>query len=139
MKLEGIFKTLGIPLALIAVIVALLAWAGLTLEQIYTVALSLVGLQLLGVFVVDALKRVGAVAPGAAGVWSAGFQLGTLILTAVYLKFFPTFDIHAADLQLYEFVKVLSLVFAYVVQIRGAQAVYNYAKANGLAYSFSYS
>lgn len=124
MKLEEIFKTLGLPLALVAVIVALLAWAGLTLDQLYVVVGSLVGLQLLGAFLVDVLKYVGVVDPTTSGKWSAAFQLVALIGVALWLKLWPSFDIYGADAQLLEFVKVASLVFAYVTQVTGAKAVH---------------
>lgn len=124
MKLEDAFKTLGIPLALVAVVVALLAWAGLTLDQLYVVVGSLIGLQLLGSFVVDVLKYVGVVEPTTSGKWSAALQLISLVGVVVWLKLFPTFDIHAADTQLFKLVKIASLVFAYIAQIIGAKAVH---------------
>jgi hypothetical protein len=127
MKIESTFKTLGIPLALVAVIVALLAWAGLTLEQLYVVAASLVGLQLFLSFLIDVLKYAGVVNAGTAGKWSAVFNLVTLIGVAVYLKFFPTFDIATVDNQLLELAKVLGLVFAYMTQIIGTKAVHQVA------------
>jgi hypothetical protein len=127
MKIEIAFKTLGIPLALVAVIVALLAWAGLTLEQLYVVAASLVGLQLFLSFLIDVLKYAGVVNAGTAGKWSAVFNLVTLIGVAVYLKFFPTFDIVAVDNQLLELAKVLGLIFAYITQIIGTKAVHQVA------------
>jgi hypothetical protein len=136
MEIESAFKTLGIPLALVAVIVALLAWAGLTLEQLYVVAAALVGLQLFGAFLIDALKYAGVVNSGTSGKWSAVFNLVTLIGVAVWINFFPTFDIYAADQQLLELAKVLGLVFAYVTQIIGTKAVHQVAASNGVGYSF---
>lgn len=117
-------KTLGLPLALVAVIVALLAWAGFTLDQLYVVAASLVGLQLFLAFLIDVLKYAGVVNAGTAGKWSAVFNLITLVGVAVYLKFFPTFDIGAADNQLLELAKLFGLVFAYMTQIVGTKAVH---------------
>jgi len=136
MKLEDVFKTLGIPLALVAVVAALLAWAGMTLDQLYVVVGSMVGLQLLGAFLVDVLKYVGVVDPETSGKWSAGFQLISLVGVAVYLKLFPTFDVHAVDSHLLEFVKVASLVFAYVTQIIGAKAVHSVALSKIKGFSF---
>ena len=137
MKIESAFKTLGIPLALVAVIVALLAWAGLTLDQLYVVTAALVGLQLLGAFLIDVLKYAGVVNAGTSGKWSAVFNLVTLIGVAVWLKFFPTFDIYAADQQLLELAKVLGLMFAYITQIIGTKAVHQVAVDKGIGVTFS--
>ncbi len=136
MKLDEIFKALGIPLALVAVVASLLAWAGLTLDQLYVVVGSLIGLQLLGAFLVDVLKYVGVVDPETSGKWSAGFQLVSLVGVAVWLKLFPTYDVNAVDAQLLEFVKVASLVFAYVTQIIGAKAVHSVALSKIKGFSF---
>lgn len=130
MKLEDIIKTLGLPLALVAVIVAFLAWVGLTLEQLYVVVASLVGLQYFLSFLIDVMKYAGVVNAGTSGKWSAIFNLLTLIGIAVWLKFFPSFDIHAADAQLLELAKVLALVFAYITQIIGTKAVHVSIKLN---------
>jgi len=40
--LKEIFKTLGLPLALVAVIVAVLAWIGVDVEQLQAIAAGLV-------------------------------------------------------------------------------------------------
>jgi hypothetical protein len=139
MKLEGTLKTLGLPLALVAVIVALLAWVGLTLEQLYVVAAALVGLQLFTSFLIDALKYAGVVNEGTSGKWSAVFNLVTLIGVAVWLKFFPSFDIYAADSQLFELAKVLGLVFAYITQIIGTKAVHKVAAKYNVTPTFAKS
>lgn len=137
MELKDIFKTLGIPLALVAVIVALLAWAGLTVEQLSVVATSLVGLQLFGAFLIDVLKYVGVVNDGTAGKWSAVFQLIALVVVAVLLRFYPTFDIHSLDNQLLELAKVLGMVFAYITQLIGAKAVHQVAASKKLTPTFA--
>lgn len=130
--LKRIFETLGLPLALVGVIVALLAWIGLTLEELAGVALTLVGLQLMLSFVIDLLKYVGVVDDGTAGKWSAAFNLVTLVGVAVYLKFFPAFDIHAVDNQLLELAKLLIYVFAYVTQMIGTKRVHAVTNGFGL-------
>lgn len=137
MELKDIFKTLGIPLALVAVIVALLAWFGLTLEQLYVVAASLVGLQLFQSFLIDVLKWAGVVDDGTAGKWSAVFNLITLVGLVIYLRFFPTFDIYAVDNQLLELAKVLGVIFAYVTQMIGTKAVHKVAISKGLVPTFA--
>ena len=137
MELKDIFKTLGIPLALVAVIVALLAWIGLTLEQLYVVVATLVGLQLCTSFLIDVLKYTGVVNAGTAGKWSAVFNLATLIGVAIWLKFFPSFDIYAADNQLLELAKVLGVIFTYVTQMIGTKAVHQVAASKGITPTFS--
>jgi hypothetical protein len=127
MKLEAIFKTLALPLGLVGVVVALLAWAGLTLEQLYIVAASLIGLQYALSFLIDVLKYAGVNTAGFSGYLSAVFNLATLIGVAIWLKFYPTFDIYAADAQLYEAVKLLALIFAYITQMVGTKAVHLFA------------
>jgi multisubunit Na+/H+ antiporter MnhG subunit len=136
MKLEDIFKTLGLPLALVAVIVAFLSWVGLTLEQLYVVVASLVGVQVFLAFLIDVLKYAGVVNAGTSGKWSAVINLLALIGVAAWLKFFPNFDIHAADAQLLELAKVLALVFAYITQIIGTKAVHKVALSKGLGVTF---
>jgi hypothetical protein len=139
MKLEDTFKTLGLPLALVAVIVALLAWAGLTLEQLYVIAAALVGLQLLISFLIDVLKYAGVVNDGTSGKWSATFNLITLVGVAIWLKFFPAFDLYAVDKQLLELAKALIVVFAYITQIVGTKAVHTIAASYKVAPTFAKS
>ena len=130
--LKKIFQTLGLPLALVAVIVALLAWIGLTLDQLAAVAVTLVGLQLMQSFVIDLLKYVGVVDEGTAGKWSAAFNLLTLIGVGVYMKFFPAFDIEAVDGQLLELAKLCIYVFAYVTQIIGTKRFHTVTNGYGI-------
>lgn len=134
--IKAIFKTLGIPLGLVGVVVALLAWVGISAEQLGVVAASLVGLQLMGSFLIDMLKYVGVVKDGASGQWSAAFQLIVLVGVAVWLEFFPSFDGRALDAQLLELAKLFGLIFVYVTQIVGAKAIHRVAVDRGIAYSF---
>lgn len=136
MKLENIFAILGLPLALIAVIVALLNWAGLDIEQIYAVAGSLVGFQLLGFVLIDALKYAGVVNAGDAGKWSAVYNLITLAGVALQFGFFPAFDLAGFDAQVFELAKVLGIVIAYVSQITGTKGWHLFASRLGVTYSF---
>lgn len=117
-------KILGLPTALVGVIVALLAWWGLTAEQLAAVAASLVGLQLFVSLLIDVLKWAGVVNEGSAGKWSAAFNIITLAGVAFWLNFYPAFDINAVDSQLFELAKVLGLVFAYITQLIGTKAVH---------------
>jgi hypothetical protein len=125
-------KKLGLPLALVGVIVALLAWWGRTPEQLAAVAASLVGLQLGISLLIDVLKYAGVVNDGTAGKWSAAFNILTLAGVAFWLKFYPTFDIHAVDSQLFELVKVLGLVFAYITQMLGTKRVHQVTETTRL-------
>jgi hypothetical protein len=127
MDLKTIFKTLGIPLAMIAVIVALLVWAGLDIDEITAVAVSLVDLQLAVAFLVDVLKYAGVVDDGTAGKWSAAFNLLTLAGVAIWMKFYPEFDIHSLDNQIGELAKLLGLIFAYITQMIGTKAVHRFS------------
>ena len=127
MDLKTIFKTLGLPLALVAVIVALLAWAGLDIGQIEIVAASLIGLQLAISFLIDVLKYSGAINDGTAGFWSAFFNLLALVAVAFWMKFYPAFDIHSLDNQIGELAKLLGLIFAYITQMIGTKAVHRFS------------
>lgn len=135
-NLSELFKTLRLPLGLVGVIVALLAWMGFTLEQVTAVAVSLVGLQLLQSFVIDVLKYGGVVNEGSSGKWSAVFNLITLFGVVVWLKFFPQIDVYALDNQLLELAKVCIYVFAYVTQIVGTKRVHDASVSAGVGYSF---
>jgi hypothetical protein len=123
--IKSIFKALGLPFGLIGVIVALLAWIGLSLDDLVAVAVTLVGLQLLLSFVIDVCKYVGLVDDGTSGKWSAAFNLLTLIGVAVWLKFFPSVDIHAIDNQIAELAKLLIYIFTYVTQLIGTKRVHS--------------
>lgn len=136
MKLEEIFKTLGLPLGLVGVIVGLLAWAGLTVEQLAKVAAGLIGFQLLGSFLIDALKYTGVIRAGDSGKWSAAYNLLTLIGVAVWLGYFPSFDLQGFDNQVYELAKLLGLIFSYITQLIGTKGIHVNASRIGVAYSF---
>jgi hypothetical protein len=130
-------KTLGLPLALVAVIIALLAWVGLTVEQLTAVAVGLVGFQLCFAFLVDVLKYIGVVSAGKAGQWSAAFNLLMLIGVAVWLKLFPGFDVYALDAQLFELAKLAGLIFVYVTQVIGTKAVHQVAASYNATPTFA--
>lgn len=136
MNLETIFKTLGIPLALVAVIAALLSWAGLSIDQVQAVAVSLVGIQLLGFVLIDALKYAGVVNPGDSGKWSAAYNLVVLIGVVAWLGFAPSFDLAGLDAQIYELAKTLGIVLAYISGITGTKGFHLLAASKRLTYSF---
>jgi len=135
------FVTLGLPVALVAVVVAVLALFGLSLDAILQVASTLIGLQFLLALTINILKFVGALSDGWAGVLSSIANILTIIGIAVWMKFYPSFDLAAADAQLYEFGKVAALVFAYIVQLIGTKSQHGFL-TDGLgikAFSFSAS
>ena len=136
MKLEEIFGKLGLPVALIAVIVALLAWAGIDIEKVYAIALSLVGVQFLGFVLIDALKYAGVIQAGDSGKWSAVYNLITLAGVAFILGFVPSFDFGAVDAQVYEFAKVASILLAYVSGLTGTKGFHLLAASKKLTYTF---
>ena len=136
MKLEEIFGKLGLPVALIAVIVALLSWAGIDIENVYAIAISLVGIQLLGFVLIDALKYAGVIKAGDSGKWSAVYNLITLAGVAVVLGFVPAFDFGAVDAYVYEFAKVASILLAYVSGLTGTKGFHLLAASKQLTYTF---
>jgi multisubunit Na+/H+ antiporter MnhG subunit len=135
-ELKENLKTLGLPLALVAVIVALLAWVGLTVEELIAVVVALVGFQICFAFLVDVLKYAGVIKAGMSGKWSAAFNLIMLIGVAVWLKLFPTFDLYALDAQLFALGKMLGLIFVYITQILGTKAVHQVAVNQGVGVTF---
>ena len=68
-------------------------------------AVSLVGIQLLGFVLIDALKYAGVVNPGDSGKWSAAYNLIVLIGVVAWLGFAPSFDLAGLDAQIYELAK----------------------------------
>lgn len=137
MKLDKIFGILGLPIALIGVIVALLVWAGIDIEQVYAVAGSLVGFQLLGFVLLDALKYAGVVNAGDTGKWSAIYNLITLCGVVAWFGFFPSFNLVGLDAQVYELAKTLGIVLAYISGITGTKGWHLFAASRGLTYSFA--
>lgn len=139
MKLESIVKTLGLPLGIVAVIVALLGLFGLDADQITGVAITLVGAQLCVTLSVNVLKWTGLISDGTSGKWSAVFNAAILVGVTVQMKFFPAFDLVGLDAQLGEFARVAGVVFLYVTQVAGSKAFYDLmARGFGVkAFTFS--
>lgn len=128
MNLESIVKSLGLPLGVVALIVAVLGLFGLTAEQIAGVAVTLVGAQLCVALIINILKWSGVVNDGTSGKWSAVFNAAIFVGVAVQLKFFPAFDVADVDAQLFEFAKTAGVVFLYVTQVIGTKAIHNVLK-----------
>lgn len=89
----------------------------MNLELILTIIAGLVGLPALWAVVIDVLKRLGVVTDGNAGLWSAGFNLVTLIVVAVLVNFVPTFDFTKVDNALIEVAQFAALIVSYLFQI----------------------
>lgn len=134
--LKKLFAVLGLPLGLVAVIAAILLWAGVDVEKAAWIAGGLAGLQLLGAFLVDALKYAGVVSAGDSGKWSAGYNLITLVGVVVWLKFFPSFDLHGFDGKVLELAQLLFVIFAYITQIVGTKRIHVAAAGAGVTYQF---
>lgn len=123
MNIENIVRNLGLPLAVVAVIVAVLALFGLDAERIAQMALTLVGVQACILLVIDVLKWSGVVNDGTAGRWSAVLHAIVFVMLIVQIKFFPVINVAGLDAQLLEFAKAGGVVFLYVTQIVGTKSL----------------
>lgn len=123
-KLQQLLKDLGFPVALAAVIVAVVQYLGLPIEQAFGFFSILVGLPFIWGYIVDMLKAVGVVKPGTAGQWSAAFNLISVLALAVLLKYLPDFDVTTWDAQLYEVAKAVILIITWVGQLFGTKGAH---------------
>ena len=124
MKLETIWKNLGLPVLLTGVFSAVLLLFGIELGQVLVIAGSMFGLQLLISVAVDLLKEAGVVDYGMAGKWSAVFNLFALFGISVLIGLYPGFDFPAIDAQLMDIARFAGLLLAYLVQIKGTQSLH---------------
>ena len=122
--LTNILKSLGWPIGLNAVFLAILALFGISLDVVLTIAASMIGAQALISLLVDVLKWAGVVTDGSAGYWSAIFNLIMLAAIAVLLGLYPSFDFPNVDAQLVDIVKFLALIFGYIIQIAGTKRIH---------------
>lgn len=122
--LGKLLSTLGLNIGLIAVFSAVLALFGVSLDVVITIAESMVGLQLLVSLCVNVLKWGGVINDGAAGKWSAGFNLAGLGVIAVTIGLNPAFDFATLDGQLVDIARFGALIFGYFVQIAGTKYVH---------------
>jgi hypothetical protein len=137
--LEQTLKTLGWNLGLILVFSAVLSVFGVSLENVLTIAGSMVGLELLIFLGIDVLKWGGVITNGTAGIWSAVLNLCGLAVIAVTLVFNPAFDFSALDAQLVDVAKFLTLLFGYIVQFAGTKYFHQFATSGLGVKAFSKS
>lgn len=125
-KLEELLKVLGLPVGLALVIVAVANYFGLPLDQAIQLFGILVGLPFAIGLIVDLLKLVGVVTPGSAGIWSAAFNLLSIIGLAVLLKYVPESNVTTWDAQLLELAKAVVLIITWVAQLFGTKQVHQF-------------
>ena len=124
MKLETIWKNLGLPLLLTGVFSAVLALFGVELAQVLVIAGSMLGLQLLISVAIDLLKGSGLVGYGYAGWWSGFLNLFALFGISVLIGLYPDFDFPAVDAQLMDIARFAGLLLTYVIQVKGTQSLH---------------
>lgn len=122
--IKQLFTTLGLNLGLIVVFSAVLNMFGVQLEVVVAIAEGMIGLQLLISLCINVLKWAGVITDGAAGRWSAGFNLAGLAVIAVTLATNPAFDFVNLDAQLVDIARFGALIFGYIVQVAGTKYVH---------------
>ena len=120
-KLEELLKALGLPVGLALVIMAVVNYLGVPLEQAFQVFALLVGVPFVIALLVDVLKLVGVVTPATSGIWSAAFNLAAIVGLAILLKYLPNFDVQSWDAKLLELAKAVVLIVTWVVQLFGTK------------------
>jgi uncharacterized membrane protein YczE len=138
-KLQELFKAIGLPVGLVAVIVTVAAFIGLPLEQAMQLFGVLVGVPFVIALVIDILKQFGVVDDGTAGKWSAVLNLVVILALAVLLKFIPNFDVVSIDAKILELAKAVAIIVVYLIQLFGTKSAHR-AYVQGLGYvRFSHS
>jgi hypothetical protein len=125
-KLEELLRAIGLPVGLAAVLVSLAVYLGLPWEQAIQLFGILTGLPFVIGLIVDLLKLVGVVKPETAGVWSAAFNLISIVGLAILLKYMPSFDVTTWDAQLLELAKSVVLLITWVVQLFATKRAHNF-------------
>jgi uncharacterized membrane protein YczE len=137
-KLQELFKAIGLPIGLVAIVVAVAAFVGLPLEQAMQLFGVLVGVPFVIALVIDILKQFGVVDDGTAGKWSAVLNLIVILGLAVLLKFIPNFDVVSLDKQILELAKAVAIIVIYLIQLLGTKSAHvAYVRGLGIA-RFSY-
>lgn len=125
-KLSEILKTLGLPIALAAVIVAVANLLGLPLEQAFGLFPLLLGVPFVISLLIDLLKGLKIVTPGTSAQWSAALNLVSIIGLAVLLKFIPDFYVTTWDAQLMELAKAVMLIVTWLLQLFGTKSAHGF-------------
>jgi hypothetical protein len=123
--LNKILTSLGLPLGLTAVFVAVFALFGVSFDKVLVVAGQMLGLQLLIAVLINVLKVAGVVDDGTAGKWNAAINLLSLFGIGVALGLNPSFDFSSVDAQLTDIAKFAALALAYIVQIAGTKSMHH--------------
>ena len=126
LSLEDILKSVGLPVALAAVIASVAALLGLPLDRALELFGVLFGLQYVIALIVDLLKGVGVVKPGTSGQWSAGLNLVAIIGLSVLLKFYPDVTVQTWDAQLLELAKAVVLIVTWLMQLFGTKGAHHF-------------
>lgn len=130
-KLQELFKAIGLPIGLVAIVVAVAGYMGLPLEQAMQLFGVLVGVPFVVALVIDILKQFGVVDDGTAGKWSAAINLIVILGLAVLLKFMPNFDVASIDAKILELAKAVAVIVVYLIQLFGTKSAHR-AYVNGL-------
>lgn len=130
-KLQELFKAIGLPVGLVAIVVAVAGFARLPLEQAWQLFGVLVGVPFVIALVIDILKQFGVVDDGTAGKWSAVLNLIVILGLAVLLKFVPNFDVASIDAKILELAKAVAIIVVYLIQLFGTKSAHR-AYVNGL-------
>lgn len=137
-KLQELLKAIGLPVGLVAIVVAVAGFVGLPLEQALQLFGVLVGVPFVIALVIDILKQFGVVDDGTAGKWSAVLNLVVILGLAVLLKFIPNFDVVSIDAKILELAKAVAIIVVYLIQLFGTKSAHR-AYVNGLGIvRFSY-
>jgi len=139
MNLESIFKTLGWPLTLVAVVASVFALFGLPYEQALLAVGALTFLPLLIALVINVGKTLGIVDDGTSGKWSAAINLAAFVGIAFLFKLYPTFDLSGLDVRLTDILKAVTVLVGYVLELVASKKAHGlYVNTLGVkAFSFS--
>lgn len=138
-KLQELFKAVGLPIGLVAIIVAVAGYMGLPLEQAVQLFGVLVGVPFVIALVIDILKQFGVVDDGTAGKWSAVLNLIAILGLAVLLGFVPDLDVVSIDAKILELAKAVAIIVTYLIQLFGTKSAHRaYVHGLGIArFSFA--
>lgn len=133
LKLEELLKTIGLPVGLAAVIAAVALFFSVPLEQAFQLFGVLVGIPFVISLLIDLLKQFGVVDDGTAGKWSAVLNLVSIVVLAIAMKFYPSFDYVSLDAYIYEIGKALMVIITFILQLIGTRSAHRaYVRGLGI-------